>query len=297
MEKKKIIALGFFDGVHLGHQALLAECVRLARAHDCQPAAITFLQHPQSLFVSEPPALLTGAADRDALLGRYGMEQICKLPVTEEVMSTPWETFLEQLLEQGAAGFICGHDFRFGHRGEGSPEKLTRFCAGRDLPCTVVPGQALDGIRISSTHIRGLIEAGEMETAVRFLGHPHILTGTVVSGRHLGRTIGVPTANLLLPEGLVVPRFGVYACRCRVDGGVFSAVTNIGTRPTVGGHRVTVEPWILDFDGDLYGKEITLEFYKFLRPERKFDSLEELKAQIQRDAADAQLLLRQQAIF
>ena len=115
------------------------------------------------------------------------------------------------------------------------------------------------------------------------MGHPHILTGKVVTGRGLGRTIGIPTANLRLPEGIVVPKFGVYCCRAIVDGETYPAVTNVGTRPTVGGHHVTVEPWLLDFAGDLYGKEITLEFHKFLRPEQKFASLEELQAQIAAD--------------
>ena len=144
----------------------------------------------------------------------------------------------------------------------------------------------MDDTRVSSTYIRRQIESGDMATAVRFLGHPHILTGKVVSGRHIGRSIGVPTANLLIPEGVVVPKFGVYACRVKIDGIDYCAVANVGTRPTVGGHRVTVEPWILDFEGDLYGKELTLEFHRFLRPERKFDSLEELQAEIRKNAAE-----------
>ena len=125
-----------------------------------------------------------------------------------------------------------------------------------------------------------------MEGAAEFLGHRHILTGTVVPGYHLGRTIGIPTANLVLPKGLLIPKFGVYICRCIVDGVRYPAVTNVGTRPTVNGSHVTVEPWILDFDGDLYGRELTLEFYKFLRPERKFPSLEELRGEIQKNAAE-----------
>ena len=125
-----------------------------------------------------------------------------------------------------------------------------------------------------------------MATAVRFLGHPHILTGEVVSGRHLGRTLGIPTANMTIPTGVVVPKFGVYVCRVEIDGVVYPAVANVGTRPTVGGHRVTVEPWILDFDGDLYGREITLEFHRFLRPERKFDSLEALRQEIRKNAEE-----------
>ena len=283
-ERKRIFALGFFDGVHLGHQALLAECCRLAAELDMQTAAITFLAHPQSLYLPEPPLLISTEQDRELLLRHYGMGAIYKFPVTQEVMSTKWEAFLEKLLEYGAAGFVCGHDFRFGHRGEGTAEKLEEFCRQRNLPCIVVPEQQLDGRRVSSTRIREKIEQGEMEGAVKLLGHPHILTGTVTRGQQLGRTLGIPTANLLLPENLAIPCFGVYACRCRIDGKTYLAVTNVGTRPTVAGMGITVEPWILDYEGDLYGRKITLEFHRFLRAEKKFASLEDLRQEILRNA-------------
>jgi riboflavin kinase/FMN adenylyltransferase len=285
--KRRIYALGFFDGVHLGHQALLEESVRLARQMDAMPAAITFACHPKSLFLPQPPVLLNSIEDRKMLLRQYGMAQIRVFPVTKESMAQPWWDFLDELLSDGAVGFVCGDDFRFGHKGEGDGEKLQRFCEEKGLPCTIVPEQTLDGIRISSTYIRRLVEMGDVETAARFLGHPHVLSGEVVHGRHLGRTIGVPTANLLIPEGVAVPKLGVYACTCRISGKNFVAVTNIGSRPTVGGHQTRAESWILDFDGDLYGKQITLQFHQFLRPEQKFGSLEELKAQIHLDAAEA----------
>ena len=288
---KKIIALGFFDGVHLGHQQLLRACAALAQQYAMTPAAITFETHPQSFFTATPPAQINTGADRDRLLRHYGMEEIICLPVNEEVMSTPWQAFLEDLITHGAAGFVCGNDFRFGRAGEGCAEKLQEFCREKNLPCTIVPEQTLDSIRISSTHIRSLLEQGELARAVNFLGHPHILTGQVISGRRLGRTLGIPTANLALPESLVAPKFGVYACLACFDGKKLPAVANIGNRPTVGGHRITVEPWILDFDGDLYGKEITLEFYAFIRPEQKFPSLDDLKAQILRDADTAKEIL------
>ena len=131
-----------------------------------------------------------------------------------------------------------------------------------------------------------------METAVRFLGHPYVLTGTVVPGKQLGRRLGVPTANLRLPEDAAVPKFGVYACRCRIAGAAYPAVTNVGTRPTVEGNGITVEPWILDYSGDLYGRDITLEFYRFLRSEEKFPDLEALKAQIREDARETREYLQ-----
>jgi riboflavin kinase/FMN adenylyltransferase len=288
--KNNIFALGFFDGVHLGHQALLKQCVALARENHAQSAAITFDRHPQSLF-SDPPGLLNTVADRQRLLKQFGIEYIQEFPVTKEVMSTDWQDFLTILLEAGAAGFVCGSDFRFGYKGEGNAENLQAFCNQRGLPCIVVPEQILDGIRVSSSHIRSLLEQGKVEAANRFLGHPHIFTGTVVPGRQLGRTIGIPTANLHLPEDVLIPKFGVYACIACFDGKKFPAVTNIGTRPTVNGHHITIEPWILDFSGDLYGQEITLEFHHFLRPEQKFASLEELQQEILNNAQQTRNLL------
>ena len=287
-EDRRIYALGFFDGVHLGHQALLKACVELSKEIGVETAAITFENHPQSLFSKEIPALLTSLADRQRLMQRYGVKHTVPFPVTREVMSTNWRDFLDMLVASGAVGFVCGDDFRFGNRGEGNGEKLKSYCAEKGLPCVIIPEQTMDDTRVSSTYIRRQIEEGDMATAVRFLGHPHILTGKVTDGRKIGRKIGVPTANLTVPEGVAVPKFGVYACRVEIDGIQYAAVANVGTRPTVGGHRITVEPWILGFDGDLYGRELTLEFHKFLRPERKFDSLEELRAEIQKNALETE---------
>lgn len=282
---KTVYALGFFDGVHLGHQALLKACVSMAKSMDAVPCALTFDIHPQAVVNGTAPAMLNTPLDRVRLLEQQGMQQVHTLHFDRDTMSMPGEAFFAYLTEQlGASGLVCGDDFRFGKGGEGTAQMLQTLCAHANIPCTVVQEQTVDGIRVSSTHIRELIAKGQMEDAVRFLGHPHILSGTVVSGRKLGRTIGVPTANVLLPEGVIVPAFGVYAARVQLEDRTYTAVVNIGTRPTVGGHRVTVEPWILDFKQDIYGKTITLQFYSFLRPEEKFVSLEVLKGQIQKDA-------------
>lgn len=289
---KTIMALGFFDGVHLGHQALLRECRALADSLGCGAAAITFEKHPKALFSPAEPVLISTLADRQRLLMAYGMDRCIAFPVNKEVMSTSWEDFYRQLWEMGAAGFVCGRDFRFGHKGGGNAALLAERCRADGLPCLIVPDQTLDGIRVSSSYIRRQIEDGDMATAVKFLGHPYLLTGQVVPGKQLGRRLGIPTANLRLPEGLAVPKFGVYACRAIVDGISYPAVTNIGTRPTVEGQGITVEPWILDYSGDLYGREITLEFHRFLRPERKFASLEELKREIHRNAEETKILFR-----
>lgn len=291
---KTIYALGFFDGVHIGHGALLKQCRALAEEFGCAAGAVTFAAHPDTLVLHQTPVLINTPRDREWLLReKHAMERVLTLPFDEKMRTMPWEAFLEMLRrEHYAAGFVCGDDFRFGYRGQGNAALLERYCKGENLPCCVVPEQTLEGIRVSSSYIRSQIETGDMATAVRFLGHPHILRGTVVHGRALGRTLGVPTANLRLVPGMVVPRFGVYACRCVIDGVAYPAVTNVGTRPTVEGQSVTVEPWILDYSGDLYGREITLEFYYFIRPEKKFPDLEELKAEIHRNAEETRRYLQ-----
>ena len=293
MDHKFIYALGFFDGVHLGHRALLDACLELAQANGCKAGAVTFLGHPDTLVFGVTPPLINTPADRHKLLTDFGMKRIVELPFDKEMMQMPWMDFLDMLVARyDAAGFVCGDDFVFGHRGQGNTVRIQEYCQDQGIESRIVHQVMHEGTVVSSTHIRTLLEAGDVETAERFLGHPHILSGEVVSGRRIGRTLGIPTANLLLPEGSVTLPHGVYACIAIVQGRRYTAVTNIGNRPTVGGHRVTVEPWILDFDGDLYGETLELEFHKFLRPERKFDSLEELKAQIQSDATQTQLFFR-----
>lgn len=291
MKEKTIFALGFFDGVHKGHQALLLVCSHLAQRTGCTAGAVTFTSHPDTLVTGQTPKLINTVEDRQRMLLGYGMRHIMTLPFDERLMNMPWQEFLEDLVQKGAAGFVCGDDFRFGFRGEGTAELLADFCKQRDLLWSVVPAQTVDGIRVSSTHIRQLLEEGEMEQAVRFLGHPHTLFGKVISGRGLGHTIGIPTANIALPDGVVCPKHGVYACKAIVDGQEYLAVTNIGNRPTVGGHHTTVEAWLLDFEGDLYGKALALYFYAFLRPEQKFGSLTQLQAEIQKNAAQTRKLL------
>lgn len=285
MKQKQILALGFFDGVHLGHQALLKACCDLAARQQCQAAVVTFDSHPDTLVFGKTPQLLNTADDRLRLLRHYSIGPVYTLNFDENMMTMAWQDFFNLLVEDyGAAGIVCGDDFHFGYRGEGNSYKLQAACEAQGFPCVVVPEQTVDGIRVSSTHIRSLLEAGQMKQAVKFLGHPHVFTGTVVSGRQLGRTIGVPTANLHLPQGVLVPKFGVYCCLAYVEGQAFPAVTNVGRRPTVQGHHMTVEPWLLNYSGDLYGKELTLAFYHFLRPEMKFPSLEALQAEIQKNA-------------
>ena len=285
MEKNTIYALGFFDGVHLGHQALLKQCRELADQNGCQAGVVTFTSHPDSLVLGEPPALLNTSDDRARLLYAFGMDIVKEIPFDRELMTTHWSTFLDRLLAVGAAGFVCGDDFRFGSGGLGTAKKLAAYCEKKELPYAIVPEQIMGGERISSTRIRSLLEQGDLENVSRLLGHPHVLTGMVTPGKQLGRTLGFPTANLPFPAELATPKLGVYVCVALVDDQTYVSLCNIGIRPTVAGESINAEIHLLDFDSDLYGKEITIAFHTFLRPEKKFESLEELKAQIAEDIA------------
>ncbi len=293
MKERTIYALGFFDGVHLGHQALLNTCRKLAQENGCKTGVVTFTTHPDSLVFGKTPALINTIEDRKQLLHSFGTETVVGFPFDNALMQMSWQDFIRMLRSEpcNAAGFVCGSDFRFGHKGQGTAELLQQYCKAEELPCAAVPQQMLDNIRVSSTYIRNLLEQGEILQVNRFLGHPHVFSGEVVQGRGLGHTIDIPTANMLLPEDLVTPKHGVYACKAMVDGAEYLAVTNIGSRPTVGGHQVRAESWLLDFEGDLYGKQLTLAFYEYLRPEKKFADLEELRAEILKNAAQTRKIL------
>lgn len=286
---RTVIALGFFDGVHRGHGALLEMTVRRARELDAVPAAFTFDRPPKEVVTGRPVGLINTSEDRRDLMQRlYGIRQVIIAPFDNAMMTMPWQEFIDRLLvgTYGAVHLVAGHDYHFGHRNQGDPQKLQARCRELGIGCDIIPQVTLDGITVSSTHIRKLLEEGDVETARAFLGHPHVLTQTVGHGRQLGRTIGIPTANLVAPPHVLLPKRGVYAAKITLpDGRAFGGVTNVGVRPTVNnGQDVTVEPWILDFDGDLYGQAIRVEFFRRLRDERKFESLDALRSQIETDA-------------
>ena len=287
--RERVIALGFFDGVHLGHGALLRRAAEEAKKRGCESAVFTFDRPPKEVITGIPCPLINSPEDRAELVKRlYGIDEMIMVPFDDEMRTTPWDRFVTDILvgRYGAVHLVAGHDHHFGHRNQGSPELLKEKCAELGLGCDIIPAVTLDGVTVSSTHIRKLLEEGDVETARAFLGHPHVLTQTVGHGRQLGRTIGIPTANLVAPPHVLLPKRGVYAAKITLpDGRAFGGVTNVGVRPTVNnGQDVTVEPWILDFDGDLYGQAIRVEFYRRLRDERKFDSLAALRSQIETDA-------------
>ena len=289
-ERKCVLALGFFDGVHRGHAALLSRTVERAEALGVDPAVMTFDTHPDTFVFGTPVPLINSAADRAAIIRRlFGIERVEFLHFTEETMHMPWQEFLQRIrAELDVAGFVVGYDFCFGWRGEGTAERLRDYCAANGLTCDVVDKVELDGITVSSTYIRTLLQAGDMLRAEHFLGHPHFLSDVVRHGHRLGRHLGAPTVNMQFAPGVLVPPHGVYAARAILPEGEFAAVTNIGVRPTVSSESVvTVESHLLGFDGDLYGRTLALEFFDFLRPERQFADLDELGAQIARDGERA----------
>ena len=286
--EKAVIALGFFDGVHRGHGALLEKTAERARELQAVPTAFTFDRPPKEVVTGQPVYLINSSRDRQGLMERlYGIERVVFAPFDRQMMTMPWEEYIRMLIrDYGAVHFVAGHDHRFGHKNAGNVQLLQEKCAQLGIGCDIIPPVQWDGITVSSTYIRRLVELGQIERANAFLGHPHVLTQEVRHGRRIGHTIGIPTVNLVAPPHVLVPSHGVYATRVVLpDGASHPAVTNVGTRPTVNnGTDVTVEAWILDFDGDLYGQTVRVEFLKHIRDEGRFDSLDALKAQIMRDA-------------
>ena len=262
---RRVIALGFFDGVHLGHGALLRAVAEAADRLEARPCAFTFDRHPGGAITGEQVPLLSTVEDRVWLMRRwYGIQEVV-VASFDAMQRMPWQDFVTQYLakELGVVHVVAGHDFHFGYMGKGNPERLRTLCAQLGIGCDIIGKVERDGITISSTYIRTLVAQGEMERANQFLGHPHTLTDTVAHGKKLGGTLGFPTVNLRFQPGVLVPAHGVYATRVTFENGESRpAVTNIGVRPTVDdGDRVTVEGFILDFQGDLYGQTVRMEFY------------------------------------
>ena len=291
--EKTVIALGFFDGVHRGHGALLRKAAERAGELNAAPAVFTFDRSPKEFVTGKPVLLINSNDDRRDIIRRvYGIRRVIFAPFDREMMTMPWEDFITELLvkQYGAVHLVAGHDYRFGHKNEGTVERLREKCRELGLGCDIIPKVELEGITVSSTYIRTLLEQGDVERAALFLGHPHCLSQTVRHGQRLGRTIGIPTVNLAVPAHVLTPERGVYITRAFLpDGRSCPGVTNVGTRPTVTeGDTVSVETYLLGFDGDLYGQTVRLDFYKRLRGEVKFPSLEALRQEILRNVAETE---------
>lgn len=287
MTKQKVMALGFFDGIHVGHAALINKIKQRAEETGAEPAVLTFDVHPDNLVFKKTVPLINSAEDRENILSRcFGIDDVVVIHFNQRVMHMDWQDFIDELIdEMNLRWIVVGHDFCFGYKGLGTAEKLKAYCAERGVGCDIIPAVCRDGVVVSSTLIRQLIETGEMEKANEYLGHPHTLTDVIRTGYHLGTKMGTPTINMSFPQGVIIPRHGVYAAKAYIDGQEYMSVTNVGIRPTVSDSgNVNVESFLLDFCGNLYGHRARIDFYKFLRAERKFDDVNELAAQIKSDA-------------
>ena len=288
-----VVAVGVFDGVHLGHQRLLHELLEFATEERATPTVVTFAQHPDRLLHGSSPPLLVSVQHRLRLLRRTGVQRVVVLDFDAELRTWSARTFAERVLSQGLAarGLLLGFDSAFGCDREGTPERLREI--GKELGFVVRTGSALlvDGKPISSTAIREATASGDLDQARRLLGRWPTAFGRVVRGEGRGNKVGIPTANIE-PQSEVLPPHGVYAALVILDGEPLPAVANLGTRPTVtesGTPRLEVH--LLDFVGDLYGRVLEVAFVARLRPERKFPSLHELVAQIHADISAARAAL------
>jgi riboflavin kinase / FMN adenylyltransferase len=291
------VTVGFFDGVHRGHQGVISRTVELARARSLRPVAVTFDRHPRETYASgTAPPLLTTLERKADLIARLGVETLLVLEFTAEVARWPPEAFVRRVLADGlgAAVVVVGRNFTFGDRGLGTVETLEELGRIAGFDVEGVPLLRLDGAPLSSSSIREALANGNLTWPTTALGRRFMLDGEVTTGAGRGARLGWPTANLRVDPGLLVPGRGVYAGRAVLaDGAVHTAAINVGTNPTFGEEPLHVEAFLLDFDGELRGQPIALEFWERLREERRFDSGEALAHQIGEDVERTRAVVRE----
>ena len=287
------VTIGNFDGVHRGHQALVSAAVARARETGGVSVVLTFDPHPaRVLGPGRAPAALTTLAQKEELLARLGVDRLAVLPFDAEVARLPPDAFAREVLHGtlGARHVVVGESFRFGHRREGDAGALAALGEGLGFSVRALPPVLEEGSPVSSSRVRDQLARGDVRAARALLGRAYFVDAPVVRGDGRGRTIGVPTANLA-PENEILPARGVYAGRCRVPGGAWHpSVVNLGHRPTFGGGHDSVEAHLIDFEGDLYGARVRLEFRERLRGEQRFEGKDALVARIREDVAQARAL-------
>ena len=289
------VALGCFDGVHLGHASVIRGAKEQAVRLGVPLAVFTFTEPPKNFFLPHSVPLITTPEEKEELIDSLGADLLLSIPFDRTIASLSAEEFLETVLRDRlkAAHIVCGFNYSFGAKGTGNTDLLSAFCKKNGIGLTVMPPLSIDGAAISSSLIRQTIEKGDLPTVRRLLGRNYSLSGRVVDGQKLARRLGFPTVNQVLRPGLAVPRYGVYVTKIR---GIephtdFFGITNVGMRPTVNGTQLCSETNVFDFEGDLYGKELRVEFLAFLRPEQKFDSVDDLRRQVESDITDAKAYL------
>jgi riboflavin kinase/FMN adenylyltransferase len=289
--RPSVVALGTFDGVHLGHRAILGTAVTHAREAGLQALACTFEQHPiEILQPARAPRSITTVEERLALIGGTGVDGVVVLSFTPELAAVEPEAFVKEVLlgRFRAQQIVVGFNHRFGRGARGDAALLQELASRLGFQAHVVPPLTVGGVPVSSSEVRTALQRGDVVAAARFLGRPYAIGGTVTSGAGRGRTLGFPTANLAPDGNLLIPR-GVYGCLAHVDGVAHPTVVNIGVRPTFSETTLAIEAHLLDFTGDLYGRRMRLDFMLHLRAEMRFPSVEDLKAQIARDVEAARV--------
>lgn len=287
------VALGYFDGIHLGHRAVLNSALRCARQENLVPVVMLFDVHPRKIIQGKTPPVLKSESSKRELLVEMGFT-VADFNFRKSVNCSP-EEFIEKILIEGlnAKAVSCGFDFHYGKGGKGDVESLERELGKRGVRVNAQAPVLLDGQKVSSTAIREFITSGEIERANAMLGREFSYDLAVGKGDGLGRVMGFPTINQWFPEDHVVPKYGVYASKVFVDGVRYPSVTNVGIRPTVASENMRSETCILDFSGDLYGKNVEVFLVRYLRPEIKFSDLQALSAQIEKDIEQARIIYKE----
>ena len=287
INKKTAVALGNFDGLHIGH-IILIEKIKEYAVSDPQNRAScvwTFSEHSSNIINSDYSVpYITAKEEKAEILTEKNIDYLIFQDFNFVRYFSP-EEFIERVIVDylNAELVVCGYNYTFGRNIEGNAELLRESLAKKNIETVIIPPVICEGQAVSSSFIRTLIKIGDMQRVRKFLGRPFSINFPVVYGNQMGRKLGIPTINQLFPEGHIIPAFGIYACICEVEGKIYKAVTNIGVRPTVNGEFLNSETHLIDFDGDLYGSNIKVNFYMKFRDEIKFDSLDSLKKQIQKD--------------
>ncbi|WP_114750791.1 bifunctional riboflavin kinase/FAD synthetase [Pleomorphovibrio marinus] len=283
-----VVTIGTFDGVHLGHQKILKRLGEIANAINGETVLVTFWPHPRMVLNPEGHniKLLSSFEEKKALLRQYGVDHLISIRFTKAFSQTSSQSFVEDILIEkiGTQKLVIGYDHRFGRGREGSFEHLKANQDKYGFELEEISRQDIDNNGISSTKTRVALESGDLDTAKAFLGRPYELSGTVIKGKQIGRSLGFPTANIEVANpNKLIPMDGVYVVEVEWEGMLKEGMLNIGNRPTLSGQNKTVEVHVFEFEGDLYGKQIKVYFHDFLRREKKFDGLDSLKAQLAKD--------------